>query len=194
MRRGLMRIGAIAHNTFREGLRSKVAYSLLALAAGALGVALLFGSVTIGGELSVVKDFGLFSLSLFGTLLAVTSGVNLLNKEIQRKTIYNILSKPVARWQFIIGKFLGLCLTIFPLNTLLILGVVALCFSLEGRLDLMLLVPYLFSLLEVTVIAAVVIFFSSFITTPTLVGILAFATYLAGHSIQYLQHFFADHP
>ncbi|MCC6953509.1 MAG: ABC transporter permease subunit, partial [Deltaproteobacteria bacterium] len=96
-------ITAIALNTFREAIRNKVLYSGFLFVALLIAGSALFGSVSVGSQIKVIKDFGLFSLSIFGAIVAVAIGVNLLNKELKQKTIYNILSKPVERWQFIVG-------------------------------------------------------------------------------------------
>ena len=98
--------------TAREALRNKVLYSILAFAALVVGVAALFGSASIGNQMKFVKDFSLAAISLFGVVIAVTLGVSMLSKELGRRTILNILSKPVARWQFIVGKFAGLAATL----------------------------------------------------------------------------------
>ena len=68
----------------------------------------MFGAASIGDQLKYMKDFSLMSVSLFGVIIAIVLGVNMLHQELGRKTIFNILSKPVARWQFIVGKFVGL--------------------------------------------------------------------------------------
>jgi ABC-type transport system involved in multi-copper enzyme maturation permease subunit len=100
----MTKLYAIAINTMREAIRNKLLYSILLFAVLVVAVAALFGSVSIGDQMKFVKDFSLMSVSLFGVAIAVMLGVSMLNKELGRKTIYNILSKPVARWEFIVGK------------------------------------------------------------------------------------------
>ena len=102
---------AIAIATFRETLRSKVLYLVMVFMVIIVGVSSLFGAVTIGDQVKVIKDFGLAGISLCSVLFTILSGVSLLHKEIHRKTIYNILSKPVYRYEFLVGKLLGLCAT-----------------------------------------------------------------------------------
>ena len=111
-----MKIYAIALNTFREAVRNKILYSVLAFAVLLVAISALFGSVTIGETQRVIKDFGLFALSFFGAISTIICGVSLLNKELKQKTIHNIISKPVARWEFIVGKYLGLSLTVGVFN------------------------------------------------------------------------------
>lgn len=187
-----MKIQAIALNTFREAVRNKILYSVLLFAILLVCASALFGSVTIGDQIKVIKDFGLFSLSFFGAIITVVSGVSLLNKELKQKTIYNILSKPVHRWQFIVGKHFGLTITVGLLVSLMGLALIAIVGLYEGQLDLLLFQGLLFSLLEVMVVAAIVIFFSSIVVTTTLTGLFTLGTYLAGRSINYLTFFLSD--
>ena len=183
------KIFAIALNTFREALRNKILYSVILFAIIIVGISALFGSVTVGSQVNVVKDFGLFSLSFFGAIITIISGVSLLNRELKQKTVYNILSKPVRRWQFIVGKHLGLTLTVSILITLMGLGLIGFVSLMHGELDLLLLHGVLFAILEVMVVAAICIFFSSLVVTVTLSGLFTLGTYLTGRSIAYLKYF-----
>ena len=87
---GLDKVMNIALNTVRETIRSKILYSLFFFLILLLAVSAFFGTVTIGDQEKVIKDFGLFALSLFSVLYAVISGSLLLAKELQRKTLYNL--------------------------------------------------------------------------------------------------------
>lgn len=98
----------IARNTFRESVRDKVLYVVAFFALLMLIASLGFGWISIGDQLQVMQDFSLAVLSFFGALMAVFIGAGLVHKEIDKRTIYTILSKPVRRWQFLIGKYLGL--------------------------------------------------------------------------------------
>lgn len=184
-----MKVLSLARNTFREAVRNKILYSVIVFAVIVIGASTIFATVTIGDHIKVIKDFGLFSLSFFGALITIVSGVTLLNKELKQKTIYNILSKPVARWQFIVGKFLGLTLTTSLLVSLMGLGFIGYVWLVEGALDTLLFQGIIFAILELTVIAAVVLLFSSITVTVTLTGIFTLATYIAGRSIEYLNEF-----
>lgn len=179
----------IAKNTFREAFRNKIIYSVVLFAAVLIAASAFLGSVSIGSQVNVIKDFGLFSLSFFGVVITIISGVTLLNKEIKQKTIFNILSKPVSRWQFILGKHLGLSLTVCSLVSLMGIGLVAFVSIFEGKLDLLMFQAVGFCLLEIIVVAAITIFFSSIVITTTLIGIFTLSTYLVGRSIEYLSYF-----
>lgn len=187
-----MNVYLIALNTYREAVRNKILYSVIFFAFVLVGVSAFFGSVSIGSQERVIKDFGLFSLSFFGAIITILSGITLLNKEVKQKTIYNILSKPVARWQFILGKHLGLTSTVITL--LLGMGVSLVVFSacFEGRIDWLLFQALYFVSLEIAVIAAIAIFFSSVVVTTTLTGIFTLGFYIAGRSIAYLNYFVSN--
>ena len=190
-------IWLIALNTFRESVRSKILYAVLFFAILLVGVSALFGSVTIGDQINVIKDFGLFSISLFAVLYAVISGSTLLEKELAKRTIFNILSKAVHRWQFVFGKYLGMLLTEAALVVLMGASLVILVSAFEGQVAWSLISACAFIYLEVMVVCAVVIFFSTIVVTPLLSGVFSFAVFLAGRSTEYLLYFIkkgALHP
>lgn len=186
----MRKIFAICLNTFREALRQRVLYSVIAFALLIIAVSAFFGAVSIGDQAQVIKNFGLFALSFFGSIIAILSGVTLLNKELKQKTIFNILSKPIERWQFIVGKYLGLSLTVCVLLSLMSIALISFCAIFEGRVDLLMLHAVLFILMEVLIVCALVLFFSSFAVTTTLTGLFALGAYLGGRSINYVSHFF----
>ena len=102
------RVLNIASNTFREAVRDRVLYNLIAFALLMSGAAILIGQISIEIERLVVINLGLTAVSLFGIVIAIFIGIGLVSKEIERRTLYTILSRPVRRWEFIAGKFLGL--------------------------------------------------------------------------------------
>ena len=180
---------AIAQATFRESIRSKVLYSLLFCAFALVAAATIFGAVTIGDQVKVIKDFGLFAVSLFSVAYAVIGGATLLQKELAKKTIYNILSKSVQRYQFILGKYLGMLATASLL--LLLMGGALLIFVglLEGRLEGLLVQAYFCMFLELAIVCAAAIFFSSIVVTPLLSGLFTFGVFLVGRSTEELLYF-----
>lgn len=186
------RIWAIALTTFREAIRSKVLYSVLFFASLLVGVSAFFGAVSIGDQSKVIKDFGLLMNLLFGVVATIIIGVSLLGKEISRKTIYNILSKPIGRSEFIVGKYLGLVATVASLTMLMGSALVAFVACFEGRIDWLLFYGIFAAILELLVIAAIAVFFSTITITTTLTGLFTLGTFLAGHSIDYLRKLAAD--
>jgi ABC-type transport system involved in multi-copper enzyme maturation permease subunit len=191
----MKKIFAIALNTAREAVRNRILYSILFFAVLMVGIAAVFGAASIGDQLKYMKDFSLMSVSLFGVIIAIVLGVNLLHQELGRKTIFNILSKPVARWQFIIGKFLGLVATLAIIVSLMSAGVVGGFAWLTGHIDGGLIVSSFATLLEIVVVIAIALFFSSVVVTPSLAGMFTAATFIAGRSASYLLYFLkGDQP
>lgn len=191
----MRKIGALALNTAREAIRNRILYSILFFAVLMVGVAAVFGAASIGDQTKYMKDFSLMSVSLFGVIIAIVLGVNLLHQELGRKTIFNILSKPVARWQFIVGKFFGLLATLTLIVALMSGGVVACFVVMTGQLDGGLVVASFATLLEIMVVIAVALFFSSLVVTPALAGMFTAATFVAGRSASYLLYFLkGEHP
>src|SRR5690242_2971457 len=132
----MRKILALALNTAREAVRNRILYSILFFAVLMVAVSAVFGAASIGDQVKYMKDFSLMSVSLFSVIIAIVLGVNLLHQELGRKTIFNILSKPVARWQFIVGKFFGLSATLSLIVFLMSGGVIA-CFALlNGQIDM----------------------------------------------------------
>src|SRR5207237_9640224 len=116
------RISAIAFNTFREAIRDRVLYNLILFALLLVGSAVLFGQISIGIERIVVINLSLTSISVFGVLIAIFIGIGLVSKEIEKKTLYTVLARPVRRWEFIVGKFSGLVQTVIVNAWLMTLG------------------------------------------------------------------------
>jgi ABC-type transport system involved in multi-copper enzyme maturation permease subunit len=108
----IAKVYAIALNTLREAIRSKVLYAIMFFALLLVVSSVAFGELALYEQDRVIKDFGLFSLTAFSLAITVVTGVSLLYKEIDRKTIYTIVTKPVRRWQFLVGKFAGIVATV----------------------------------------------------------------------------------
>jgi ABC-type transport system involved in multi-copper enzyme maturation permease subunit len=187
-----MVIKAIAVNAFKEAIRDKILYNLLIFTVIIIAASVLLGRLTIGQDQRVIKDVGLASMSLFGMLIATFVGTNLVHKEIRRKTIYTIFSKPIKRYEFILGKYLGLLLTILVnliiMNIVLfaVLGLYKLLFannsngSDEAINYFMLLKAVLLILFELMLITSIAILFST-ISSPTLSIFFTLGAYVVGH-------------
>jgi ABC-type transport system involved in multi-copper enzyme maturation permease subunit len=119
-------------------------------------------------------------------------GVNLLSKELGRRTIYNILSKPVARWEFLVGKFFGLYTTLVLIVAIMCTGLIGGLALFEGSADWGLVLVSGTTLLELMVVTAVALFFSSIVVTPTLAGLFTAAIFVVGRSSSYLHYFWAE--
>ena len=188
----MRKIAALAINTTREAIRNRILYSVLAFALLIVAVAAVLGSASIGDPNRYVKDFSLMSISLFGVVIAVMLGVNLLHQELSKKTIFNILSKPVPRWYFILGKYLGLLATLTLILTGMSVALAGFMFLIEGFFDWRILLATGASLLEIAIIIAFALFFSSFMVTPTLAGLFTIGCFIAGRSTQYLDYFVTE--
>src|SRR5205085_1166072 len=122
------RIRLIAANTFREAVRDRMLYNLIAFALLMSGAAVLFGQISIDIERLVVVNLGLTAISLFGVVIAIFIGIGLVSKEIEKRTLYTVLSRPVRRWEFIVGKFFGLAGTLIVNSVCMAVGVFAALF------------------------------------------------------------------
>jgi Cu-processing system permease protein len=173
------RIWAIALNTFREAARIRVLYGILVLVIGANIFALVLGQMSFHEEARVARDVGLAGISLFGSLTAIFLGVFLLYTEVQRRTIHAIVSKPIERWEFVIGKYVGMALVLTVLVGLFALAMVIMLTVQGSGVTTAVLEAIVLAWIEVLTVAAVAIFFSSF-STPFLSGIFALAIWVIG--------------
>ncbi len=173
------KIWAIAKNTFTEGLRSKTLYVLLAYLALILFSVTALVPLTLGEHNRILKDFGLAGIEFLSIMLAIVVGTTMVYKEMEKRTIYVILAKPVERFRFLLGKYLGMEL----LSGLMII-LMAVIFSagvlfLSAKFSAALLLPVAMIFLKVSVINAVALLFSS-LTSPVLGAVFTFCIYLAG--------------
>src|SRR6202162_5763739 len=105
-------VALIAINTFRESVRDKVLYNLVLFAILLMGASYLIGQLTAGQDVKIIKDLGLAATSAFGLFIAVFIGIGLVSKEVERRSVYALLAKPVERYQLVLGKYTGLVLTL----------------------------------------------------------------------------------
>jgi ABC-type transport system involved in multi-copper enzyme maturation permease subunit len=175
-----MKIGAIAGITFKEAKRDRILYLLFFFAAVGIVASRVLAVLTVGDRIKIIKDVGLASISIFGVLMAILIGTGLVYKEIDKKTIYTLLAKPLHRAEFILGKFLGLVLTLFVMTAAMTVIFLAIVYAhtLKVETGLLMAVAYIF--LELVLITAVAILFSSF-STPILSSLFALGFYLIGH-------------
>ncbi|HET9696152.1 MAG TPA: ABC transporter permease subunit [Terriglobales bacterium] len=185
------RIGVIAFNTFREAVRDRVLYNLIVFALIMIGASLLLGQITIGVERQLLINLGLTSISIFGVLIAIFIGIGLVSKEIDKRTLYTMLTRPVRRWEFILGKFFGLVITLAVNAGFMTLGFfIALLYLMHGfqRSDLSILVAIYFILLQFMIVTAIALVFSSF-STPIESAVLTFAFFVVGSFSEDLRGF-----
>lgn len=177
----LPRILTIAKNAFREAVRDRILYNLILFVLLITASAVFLGELTAGQESRVIVNLGLSSILLFGSFISIFVGVSLVWKEIEKRTVYSIFSKPIGRGEFIIGKYLGLCLTILVNVVVMGAGIsLALVYVEGGPLIWKVWGAVLLIFLELSIVTAVAIMFSSF-STPALSALLTFFVFLIGH-------------
>jgi len=176
----MIRIISISLNTFRETLREKLLYNLLIFALLMIGSSILLSRLTLGDANRLILDLGLASINLFGVIIAIFVGIGLVSKEIDKKTIYTIVSKPVPRYEFLLGKYLGLCSTLFVNTVIMVAGLLVVLRVMDVPIELVLFKSLLLIFMELLVITAVALLFSAF-TSSTLSAIFSLAVYVIGH-------------
>ena len=184
-------ISTIARNTFREAVRDRVLYNLVIFVLLITASAIFLGELTAGHEARTIVNLGLGAILVFGAFISIFVGVSLVSKEIERRTVFAIFSKPIGRGEFIIGKYLGLCLTL--LVNVLIMGVgVSLAVFYVGGGNLALTIWGAIGLIyfELAILTAVAILFSSF-SSPALSALLTFFIFIIGNFTQSLKAFAA---
>jgi ABC-type transport system involved in multi-copper enzyme maturation permease subunit len=172
-------IGAIAWNTFREAIRDRVLYLLLAFALIVLGASRFLSLLTVGSEEKIIKDVGLSAILLFGLLVSVFVGVSLVFKEIEKRTVLTLLANPVRRWQFVVGKYVGLLL-VLGANLLLMAAVLFAVLLARGDRPWPLLPAILAIAVQLAILSAFAILFSCY-TNSILSAVGTVAVYVAGH-------------
>jgi ABC-type transport system involved in multi-copper enzyme maturation permease subunit len=173
------RIYAIALNTFREAIRNKVLYGVIVLAIGANLFALVLGQMSLHEEARVATDVGLAAVSLFGSITAIVLGVSLLYNEVKKRTIHTILAKPIHRFEFVLGKYGGMAFTLSLLVGVFTLFLWGLLFGVAVPVTALIHKAVLLAYLEVLVVAALAVFFSSF-SSPYLSGTFTFGLFVLG--------------
>jgi len=186
----MRRVGVVALNTFREAVRDRVLYNLVFFALLMMTAAVAVGQISIGIERTVIVSLGLSAISVIGLLISVFIGVALVSKEMDKRTLYALLAKPVRRWEFLLGKFAGLVLTLAVNTAAMSLGLLLLMLyvkhSLE-RSDTVVLVAVYFIQLKLALIVALALLFSCF-TTPLLAILFTVGLYIVGLYVHELRN------
>ncbi len=187
----LQRILAIARNTYRETVRDKILYNLILFALIMILSSIILSQLTLGNEDKVILDLGLSAISIFGMLIAIFIGIGLVYKELEKRTAYALLAKPVHRYELILGKYLGLLFTLLVNLAIMTVGLeLALLYTgsigLGGHLRVLPAVYLVFLSLALT--TALALLFSTF-STPALSALFTFFLWLIGHFGKDLQNF-----
>lgn len=177
---GLKRVLVVATNTFRETVRERVLYNLVFFALLMTLAGLLLGELSIRQDEKIVKDIGLASMDLFGTLIAIFIGVGLIRKEIERKSLYPLLAKPLSRGEFLLGKFLGLAFTLLVNVGAMTAGLYLTLFATHKPAGLGLLAAVYAIYLGLMLSLAIALFFSSVASSSALAALCTVALVVAG--------------
>ena len=183
----------VAYAVFRESVRDRVPYSIVVFAILMMAASYLISQLTAGQDMKIIKDLGLASLSVFGLLISVFIGVGLVSKEVERRSVYALLTKPVSRVTFIAGKYLGLVMTLAAnLSVMTIAFYVVLFFAERAApaglraswpapaLDPRLLIAIALTFGQLMIVTAVALFFSTF-SSPLWATLLTLGLWVAGN-------------
>ncbi len=185
------RIKVVAYNTFLEAVRDRILYSLLIFAVLMILGTIIISSISAEQYNKITKDFGLTTISVIGILISCFLGMNVVYKEIDRKTVYNLFSKPVRRFEFILGKYLGISFTLFVITLGMSIILFVLVYYVENRYKGLIEFHYggqyyaqfvaalYFTFLEFLIIIAISLVFSSF-TTPIMTVMFVLLVFIIG--------------
>jgi ABC-type transport system involved in multi-copper enzyme maturation permease subunit len=191
----------VAVNVFRESVRDRVPYNLVLFAVLLISSSYLIGQLTAGQDVKIIKDLGLAATAVFGLFISIFIGIGLVSKEVERRSIYALLSKPVSRPQFIAGKYAGLVLTlavnisVMAIALYVVLAYMSWNAPVTARaaweapaVDPALLKAIFLIFVELMLVTAIAVFFSTF-STPILSAALTFGFFIAGHFNADLKNF-----
>ena len=191
----------IAANVFKESVRDKVLYAIVLFAIVIIGASLLLGQLTAGQEVKIVKDLGLAAISLFGHFIAIFIGIGLVSKEVEKRSIYALLAKPMSRAELVLGKYVGLVSTltvnvvVMTLALIVVLAIYAATVEPQIRagweapaVDPALATAAFLILAELAIVTAIAICFSTF-TSPVLAAAFTVGLVIAGHFSADLKNF-----
>jgi len=187
------RIGLVAWHVFKESVRDRVLYAIGAFALLLVGAAVAIGELTAGQDLKIIKDLGLATIEVAGALMTIFIGVGLVSREIDRRSIFGLLAKPLPRWEFVVGKYLGLVLTI-AVNIWAMAAALYLVLAWQYAIspenvrlswpapavDPRLMIAVLLITMEMALLTAVALFFSAFSSSALLSVVFTVGIFLTG--------------
>ncbi|MEO0090893.1 MAG: ABC transporter permease, partial [candidate division WOR-3 bacterium] len=175
-----MRLRAIILNTFIESIRDKILLVLLAVGFILMASSKFIKPLALGEEVKIIKDLSLSSINFISVLIAILIGGRLIYKEIEKRTIYLVLSRPIRRGEFILGKYLGQMLLLFFVVGILTIAFGVVLLLTDVKTNYSILLPNLLLLFQLSIITSLAIFFSTF-ATPLTASIFTFILYFVGH-------------
>src|ERR1700682_4782147 len=190
----MSRVAVVALNTFREAVRDRVLYNLLLFALVMIAAAILVRQISIGIEEIVIVTLGLSAISVIGLLISVFIGVGMISKEIDKRTLYSRRAKPVRRWEFLLGKFGGLVLTLTVNTSAMAAGLFLALWYVKHpleRSDAVVLVAVYFILLKLALVIALALLFSCY-TTPLLAILFTAGLYVSGLFVEEMRTYHSE--
>jgi ABC-type transport system involved in multi-copper enzyme maturation permease subunit len=184
----LREIAHVALNTYRETVRDKVLYNLVLFALLMISSSYVLGKISVYQEVKITKDLGLAAISIFGMVIAIFIGISLVSKEIDKRTLYGVLPKPMSRVQFLLGKYFGLLITLFVNVAIMTAGLFLLLFVMEQPFEPELLEAIYLIYVKLAVLVGVAILFSTF-TSSVLASLFTGFIYVAGYFSADLKNF-----
>jgi len=194
-------IAHVAVNVFKESVRDKILYNLVVFAVLLISASYLIGELTAGQDVKIIKDLGLAAISMFGLLISVFIGIGLVWKEVEKRSIYTLLSKPMRRQEFLLGKYCGLVLTLIINVAVMTVAFYAVLAYMEvtspvniraswpaPATDLAMLKAVALIMLELMLVTAIALFFSTF-SSPFLSAMLTIAVWVIGHFNEDLRNY-----
>jgi ABC-type transport system involved in multi-copper enzyme maturation permease subunit len=194
-------IGHVAVNVFKESVRDKILYNLVVFAVLLISASYLIGELTAGQDVKIIKDLGLASISIFGLLIAIFIGIGLVWKEVEKRSIYTLLPKPMRRQEFLLGKYFGLVLTLVINVAVMTLALYAVLAYMQAETpeniraswpapatDPAMLKAIALIVLELLLVTAIALFFSTF-SSPFLSAMMTVAVWVIGHFNEDLRNY-----
>jgi ABC-type transport system involved in multi-copper enzyme maturation permease subunit len=188
-----VRIWAIAMNTLREAVRNRLLYTLLFFAIFMIGAGVMLSSLSYAESERILQDFGFAAIRFFSVAIAIFVGVTLIHREVDRRTVYTILSKPLSRAEFLLGKYVGLLVTIWMQMAIMVVAFIAISTMTGALLGSSHAVAFTLIAVELAIVVAVACLFSAF-TTPLLASFFTGGIWAVGHLTRDLRDIGAASP
>jgi len=188
-----VRLWIVALNTFKENIRNRVMINILLFAVALILLSLVVGDWSLGHQVKVIKDFGLSAMSLFGLLIALFIGIRLMVQELELRTIYLIASKPIHRWEIVLGKYAGLALTLLVNVFLMTIALWFVDLKIEKTVDFSLIPAIVLLYVEILLMVGFAMMFSSF-ASPTLSAVFTIVVFVIGHLSGFLREYVQLYP
>lgn len=185
------RIWTLARNTAREAIRNKLLYSLLFFAILIIAFSAVLSTLSYVERERILQDFGLAAIRLFSVMIAIFVGVGLIHREVDRRTVFTILSKPLTRAEFLLGKYVGLVLIIWLQTAIMVVFFAGASWLMGAPLGASHLAAFVLTGVEVAVVVAIATLFSSF-TTPLLASFFSCGVWVTGHLTRNLRDHGSD--